>query len=157
MSKTFCYTQISGSIYFTNENYVNCGICGNSNHHVLWRAKSLTVSSTVENLFIHSRTNNINKDTPIEIVNGIVSLGLSFIEQYKNIQVFLSGIIPRDSTVSVKRDIIDYINHHIEILCNNNEGFYFFNPGKQCTNKANSLKKDLFFKDNLHMIEKGYV
>ena len=143
--------------YFTKNIYLNCGISGDSTQHVLWRAKNLTLPSTIKNVFILCGSNNVNKDSPIEIVNGIVSIGLSFIEQYKNIQVFLSGIIPRDSAVSVKRDIIYYINHHIEFFCSNNKGFYYVNPGKQWTNKDNSLKKDLFFKDNLHLIEKGYV
>ena len=92
--------------YFTKNNYLNCGISGDSTQHVLWRAKNLTLPSTIKNIFILCGSNNVNKDSPIEIVNGIVSIGLSFIEQYKNIQVFLSGIIPRDSAVSVKRDII---------------------------------------------------
>jgi len=141
--------------YFHQE-FMNCGISGDSTQHVLWRATNLNLPSTVKTVFVLVGTNNLISDSPIEIVNGIISIGLHFIKKNPDIQVLLSGILPRDSSTSNKRDIIEYVNYHIKMFCKNNEEFHYVDPGQQWINEDDSLRSDLFFHDKLHLIEKGY-
>ena len=143
--------------FFTNQQYINCGIGGDCTQNVLWRADNLDLSSSVESVFIHCGTNNLGKNLPIEIANGIISIGIYFAKTYPNIKVFLSGLLPRESANSNKRVSLEYVNHHVELFCKNNAGFHYVDNGEDWKNKDGSLREDLFFKDKLHLIEKGNV
>ena len=58
--------------------FINCGIGGDSTQHVLWRANQINISQFQKAVVIYCGTNNFQKNSAIEIVNGILSIGLCF-------------------------------------------------------------------------------
>ena len=74
---------------------VNCGIGGDSTQNVLWRSRNLVFPNSIKYVFVHSGTNNLEKTLPIEIVNGIIAIGICCKQKNENLTVLLSGLLPR--------------------------------------------------------------
>ena len=141
--------------HFGLNNNVNCGIGGDSVENVLWRVCDFTIPKSVDYVVLLCGTNNLTKNSPVEIVNGILAIGKNIVERQLDISVIISGILPRDSALSNKRNYIDYINYYLESFCSNNEHFFFMKLRQDWTLPTGELKNDLFIKDKLHLSEIG--
>ena len=53
--------------FFGIHGVINCGIGGDSTQHVLWRTNNLVFPKTLEYVFIHCGTNNIDNDEARDI------------------------------------------------------------------------------------------
>ena len=96
--------------YFTPINALCSGIEGDCIKNVLWQAINLPLPSSVENVVILCRTNNIQNDTPRDIANCIISIGSIFQKKSSGINVILCALILCDECWLVNRVLINEAN-----------------------------------------------
>ena len=84
--------------------YINLGISGERVENVLWRARDIPFLSSVKNVVILCGTNNINKDSPGDIAQGLIAIGSVF-----NPNIYICELIPRDESFSINRLIINEV------------------------------------------------
>ena len=126
---------------------MNYGIGGDRTQHVLWRAENATLPNSLKYVVIHCGTNNIDRDQPRDIANGVISIGLKLQEKCRGLKVIVTGLLPRDSEWSQRRKKVNSINYYLEKLyCDRFDDFYFM--------KQDDDKK-LYYADQLHLVEAG--
>ena len=141
--------------YFGN-NSVNFGIRGDRVQNVLWRSINLPILSSLSKIVILCGTNNIFNDSPYDIVDGIIKIASTFEKIYPNSSIYVSGLLPRDESWSVNRVTIDEINKSLQYQCIR-EGFIYIDQSIGWTYKNGELDPVLFYKDSMHLLEKGNV
>ena len=97
--------------FFKPLNAFNCGIGGDRVQHVLWRAHDLRRLSSLRNVIILCGSNNLYKDSPDDIANGLIKIGSCFKQGNNDINVFICGILPRDDISSINRLLIKETNN----------------------------------------------
>ena len=122
----------------------------------LWRAVNFPLPSPVKNIAILCRINKIPIDTPRDTADCIISIGSTFWKKSDNINVSVCGLIPRDEFWSVNSVVINEVNEILKYQCNINSVVFIFED--RGWNLANgTLYCSLFYKDLLHLIERGNV
>ena len=142
--------------YFAPINALNLGIGGDCVENVLWRAIYLPLPSSVKNVVILCRTNNIPIDTPCDIADCIISIGSIFQKRSSGFDVSVCGLIPRDESWLVNRGLINKMSEILKYQCSIN-GFTFIVQDHGWTFTNDSLDCSLFYKDLLHLIEQGNI
>ena len=69
MAGLHCYCKIWNN-FFKPIDALNCGIGGNRVQNLLWRVQNLPISSSLNNAVILCGTNNLQQDSPENIVDG---------------------------------------------------------------------------------------
>ena len=115
---------------------MNLGIGGDCVENVLWQAISLPLTSSVQNIVVQCRTNNLSTDSPRDI--------------------FICGLILRDEYCSVNRLLINIVSYILKYGCHKN-GFAFIVQDHGWTLPSRSLDCSLSYKDSLHLVERGNV
>ena len=64
--------------YFKPNKALNCGIPRDTTQHVLWRSENLSVSPSVKYVVVHCGTSNLDHHEPKIIVDGILTIGKVF-------------------------------------------------------------------------------
>ena len=93
--------------YFFGNRFINLGISGDHVENVFWRARDIPLLPSLKNVVILCGTNNINKDPPCDIVQGLIPIGSVFKNQSSNSNIFICGILSRNESVSINRLIIN--------------------------------------------------
>ena len=133
---------------------LNCGIGGDRVQNVLWQAQNLPVISSLKNAVIFCGTNNLFQDSPEDIADGIVEIAQTFQSSYNSINIAIGGILPRDASCSINQVLIKEVNQILKAKCS--KSFFICISYDSCWTFANgSLNQDLFFQDNVHLVEKG--
>ena len=57
---------------------LNCGIGGDKVQNVLWWVQNLLISSSLKSTIILCGANNLQQDSPEDIVDGIIEIGHGF-------------------------------------------------------------------------------
>ena len=96
--------------YFAQINKLNLGSGGNCIKNVLWRAINLPLLSSVKNVVILCRTNNISIDAPRDIADCIISIGSILQKKSGGINVSICGLILCDEGWLVNRVLINEVN-----------------------------------------------
>ena len=91
--------RYKGTWYKYFPNSFNFGISGDCAENVL----HLPEMSYLKNIIILCGTNNICTDSPYDIVQCLIDIGLCFRNYSSKIKIFISGIFPRDECYSVNR------------------------------------------------------
>ena len=95
---------------------VNLGIGEDRIENVLWRINDILSPKSIRSVFIHCGTNNIDTSSTDEISEGVVTIARSIFHLYPNIEIIVSGLLPRDihwSTRTVKiNETNDYLRDH---------------------------------------------
>ena len=138
---------------FGNE-FINLGIRGDCVENVLWRVRDIAFPPRLKNVVILCGTNNINKDPPYDIVQGLIVIGSSFKNRCNNPNMFICGLLPRDEYVSINVVIIDETNDVLSFKCSVNK-FHFIDQSKGWPLDNNALDFSLFYSDGLHLVQKG--
>ena len=102
---------------FKSYRAINCGMGGDKTQHVLWRAKQMHLPPTVKHIVIQAGTNNIDRDSPLDVAQGIMSVAAAFKEKSTKPKIIVTGLIPRDLNLSPRRRKITDTNKIIENLC----------------------------------------
>ena len=140
--------------YFLPLKALNIGIPGDCTQHVLWRSINLPYNKYLKFVIIHCGTNNIDHDQPTLIVDGIISIGVTFRDKNKNTKIIITGLLPRDNARSTRRKKIIQTNLYLEEQCCL-YGFSFIKQDSDWMHGNGELKENLFYSDNLHLIEDG--
>ena len=138
--------------YFGNR-FINLGISEDRVENILWRSRNIPFLPSLQNVVTLLTTNNINKDTPYVIVQGLITIGSVFKNQSSNPNIFIYGILSRDESFSVSRLIINKANDLLKCKCSVKR-FDFINPGNGWTSNNNALAFPLFYSDSLHLVDK---
>ena len=133
---------------------LNCGIGDDRIEHVLWCALNLPVFSSLKNVVVLCRTNNLLLDSPKDIADGIPEIARSFKTNYSCVNAIIFGILPRDDSWSVNRVSIKKVNQILKLKCYESScTFVSYDSGWSLANGF--LNADLYYSDRLHLVEKG--
>ena len=85
--------------YFSIHNMLNFGIQGNKIQNILWRLNNLNFSKNciIKYVFILGGTINVDHNSPEEIINGLITSGLSAQAQRQNAKVVIIPLLPCDT------------------------------------------------------------
>ena len=87
--------------------FINLGISGDCVENVLWRARDISLLPSLQNVVVLCGKNNINKDTPYDMVQDLIGIGSVCKNQSSNTNIFICD--PRDESFSVNRLIINEV------------------------------------------------
>ena len=135
---------------------MNIGIGEDCIKNVLGQAIDLPLLSSVKNIVILRKTNNIPTDTPRDIASYIISIGSTFRKKSNGINDSVCDLIPCDECWSINRLLTDEVNEILKYQCNIN-GFTFIFQGHGRTLANDYHDCSLFHKDLLHPIKQGKV
>ena len=142
--------------FFKTFDTLNYGIGGDCTQHVLWRAENATLPNSLKYVVIHCGTNNIDRDQPRDIANGVIAIELTLQEKCSGLKVIVTGLFSRDPEWSHRRKKIKLINYYLKKLCRDNfNEFYFIKQDDDWTDKDGNLDEKLYYTDQLHLIEVG--
>ena len=100
--------------YFEQFKALNFGIGGDKTQNVLWRIINSNLPRDLKVAVIHCETNNIDRNTPVEIKDGIISIVEALCQVWPNIKIIITGLLPRDVFLSKKRKTLYWL-----IICSN--------------------------------------
>ena len=146
------YTNIWNNLF--GNRFINLGISGDRAENVLWRARDIPFLPSLKSIVVLCGTNNINKDPPYDIGQGLIAIGSVFKNQSSNPNIFIYGILPQDESFLINRLIINEVNDLLKskYLV---KSFHFINQNYGWTLNNSTLDFSLFYSDGLHLVEKG--
>ena len=103
--------------------------------------QNLPISSSLKNAVILCDTNNLQQDSPEDIVDGIIEIGLCFRKQHHQINIFICVYIIETSKIT-------------KVKCWLNK-FFFTDQDTYWTQPNGCLNSDMFYLDKLHLVKKG--
>ena len=145
------------SKYFRPLQVLNFGIGGDRTQHVLWRIKNGEIPKNVKICVIHCGNNNIDRDSPSNIADGITSIA-TFIQTAKpNAKIIITGLLPRDLVPGYRRQSIQSVNIMLKHWCHRpaQRNVSFLEPEHDWVLPEGTLNTHLFYTDHLHLVEPG--
>ena len=98
-------------------------------------------------------TNNSFQDSPTDIADGIIDIAQAFQSSYNSINIAIGSILRLDASWSINRVLIKEVKQVLKAKCS--KSFFIYIGYDSCWTFANgSLNPDLFFLDNVHLVEK---
>ena len=101
------------SKYFEPLRALTFGVGGDRTQHVLWRIENGEIPLNLQVAFVHCGINNLDRDNPGEIRDGIASIVYAMQEKKPNANFILSGLLPRDQETSSRHDKIKLVNQKL--------------------------------------------
>ena len=109
--------RYKGTWYKYFPNSFNFGISRNCAENVLWRALHFPEMYYLKKVIILCGTNNICTDSPYDIVQCLLDIGVCFQNRSSKIKILISRILPRDERYSKNRMSIKEINTTLKCKC----------------------------------------
>ena len=134
---------------------VNLEIGGDRIENVFWRINDIVLPKSIRSVTIHCGTNNIDTTSSDEISVGMVTVTRSIFHRYPNIEIIVSGLLPRDIHWSTRRVKINETNDYLRDYCKKFKKMTFMRQDPDWTLPDNSLSMELCYKDHLHLNENG--
>ena len=146
------------SKYFKPLRALNFGVGGDRTQHVLWRIENGEIPLNLQVAFVHFGTNNLDRDNPDEIRDGIASIVYTIQEKKPNANFIVSGLLPRDQETSFRRDKIKLVNQKLRTWCQSGKvrNVHYLKHDKGWTEPDGRLVERYYFTDFLHLVEEGY-
>ena len=137
---------------------LNFGVGGDRTQHVLWRIENGEIPLNLQVAIIHCGTNNLDRDNPAEIRDGIASIVYTIQEKKPDANITVSGLLPRDQEISSRRDKIKLVNQKLMKWCRSGKvrNVHYLKPDKDWTEPDGRLVERYYFTDFLHLVEEGY-
>ena len=95
----------------------NLEIVGDCIENVLWRINDIVLPKSIRSVVIHCGINNIDTSSSDKIRLGGVTIARSISHRYLNIDVIVSGLVPRDIHWSTRRVKINKTNVYLTDYC----------------------------------------
>eukprot|EP00795_Rhopilema_esculentum_P017748 gene17748-9420_t len=145
------------SKYFGPLRALNFGIGGDRTQHVLWRVENGEIPMNLHICVVHCGTNNIDKDTPSDITDGITSIVSVFQTAKPNAKVIIAGLLPRDLEHGYRRHSIRSVNKKLKRWSQSpsQRNVYFLKPDNDWVLPDGMLRTELYYTDYLHLGEPG--
>ena len=98
---------------------INLGIGGDRIENVLLRINNIGLRKSVRSVIILCGTNSIDTSSTDEISVGVVTIARcrSMSHRYPNIEIIVSGLLPRDIHWSTRRVKINETNDYLRDYC----------------------------------------
>ena len=137
---------------------LNFGVGGDRTQHVLWRIENSEIPLNLQVAFVHCGTNNLDRDNPAEIRDGIASIVYTIQEKKPNANIIVSGLLPRDQEISSRRDKIKLVNQKLMKWCRSGKvrNVHYLKPDKDWTEPDGRLVERYYFTDFFHLVKEGY-
>ena len=131
---------------------------GDRTQHVLWRIENDEMPLNLQVAFVHCGTNNLDRDNPAEIRDGIASIVYTIQEKKPNANIIVSGLLPRDQEISSRNDKIKLVRQKLMKWCRSGKvrDMHYLKPDKNWTESDGRLVERYYFTDFLHLVEEGY-
>lgn len=141
---------------FAHHNPANFGIAGDTTQGVLWRMRNGELDGFQARLIVHMLgTNNINRNSNADIVEGNRLILEEFRQQQPQAKVLLLGVFPRGLEADNPfRASIREINEGLAELADG-ENIFFMDIGDQFLDPDGTLPVDVM-PDGLHPNGRGY-
>jgi len=133
----------------------NFGIAGDTTQGVLWRMDNGELDGyTPKLMMLMIGTNNIGRNTPEEIAEGVKAVVGRFRAKHAEAKVLLLGVFPRSTAKSPQRTAVNNIN---KIISTYDDGKFikYMDIGDKFLDKEGAIPKDVM-NDGLHPTAKGY-
>ena len=104
---------------------INLGIGGDRIEKVLWRINDILLPNSIRSVVIYCGTNNIDTSISDKISVGVVTIARSTYRRYPNIEVIVSGLLPRDIHWSTRRITINKTNDYLRDYCKKSKKMTF--------------------------------
>jgi len=147
----------TGKKYWTTSfsEYANLGVGGDGVEHLLYRLtenqefKGILDVITVDKIIFMIGTNNLQKKSVNEIIEGIVNIINLIFKKQPNVEIIVYGLTDRtDISLDKISDLNTRLEQYINKTNNPKLSYRFFGE------KVNH--DDIFFDDNVHLSQKGY-
>ena len=100
-------------------------------------------------------TKNINKNVPTDVVKGIKCTIQLVKCKFYNCRVIVSGILPRDFSPGILKNKTRLVNIQQKNTAGEMNNITYLDPDHTCrTSQVSTLNMNLYYKNNLHLIEK---
>ena len=131
---------------------------GDRTQHVLWRIENGEIPLNLQVAFVDCGTNNLDRDNPAEIRDGIASIVYTTQEKKPNANFIVSGLLPKDQETSLRSDKIKLVNQKLRKWCQSGKvrNVHYLKPDKDWTEPDGRLVERYYFTDFLHLVEQGY-
>ena len=110
---------------------------------------------SIRSVVIPCVTNNIDTSSSDEKSVGVVTIARSISHHYPNIEITVSGLLPRDIHWSTRRVKINETNDYLRDYCKKSKKMTLMRQDQDWTFPGNSLNMELYYKDHFHLIENG--
>ena len=136
---------------------MNFGIGGDRTQNVLWRLKNGEIPKNLQTAIIHCGTNNIDKNDPEDIKTAILSIAYFILEKKPQADIIITGLLPRDKEIFHQRKRRQIVNKKLGNWYQGNKigNVKFLKPGSDWVDENGHLSVNLYFRDFLHLNEKG--
>ena len=146
------YTNVWDNLF--GNRFINLATSGDRVENVLWCARDIPLLPSLKNAVVLCGTNNIDKDSPYDIAQGLIAIGSVFKNQSTNPNIFICGLLPGDESLSINRLTINEVNNLLQSKCLV-KIFHFINQNNGWKLNNGTLGLSLFYSDALHLVEKG--
>ena len=144
------------SKYFEPYDALNFGSPGDCVENVMWRVQHGELPAQLEITVIHARTNNVDKHPVHDIASGIIQIASYILSKKPGSNVIITGLLPRDEkATSIRRTKINAINHLLQHECQSQRNVTFLEPSEDWLQSNGDLRKQLYYRDFLHLVERG--
>ena len=82
-----------------------------------WRINDMVLPKSIRSVVIHCSTNNIDTNSSNNISVGAVTIARSISHRQPNIEIIVSGLLPRDLHWSMRRVKITKTNDYLKDYC----------------------------------------
>lgn len=158
-SITQCWTYEGKELWarrYAPMNAVNFGIGSDRTEHVLWRVQNGTLEGSEPKVVVLLiGTNNIKRDTPPQIAEGVGAIVTEIRTRLPKTKVLLLGLFPRAELPSDERRLkVAEVNTHLAKL-DDGKAVFFLDLGPKFLKPDGTLSKGVMH-DFLHLTTKGY-
>ena len=133
------------SVVRTFGNFLNVGFGGDNVENVYWRIKNTRFNKNIRYLFIHCGTNNLDSCSPTKIQDGLLDIYFYLRRNYPQIDVFVSGILPRVGHFFSSR--VKDTNERLRQMCSNIN--VTFIEHSAWVDEFGNIREELFWKDGI--------
>lgn len=143
--------------HYFGKHTVKLGIGGSRIEDVIWCIGNLDAHKEVRCYVLIYGTNSIDKNVPEDIVKRIkYAIQLIKCKCY-NFKVIVSGLLIWEFSPGIQRNKIRSVNLQIKSVVAeiNNKNDTYIDPDHTWTTSGGALNTNLYYNDNLNLIEKG--
>ena len=104
-------------------------------------------------------TNNLDSDDSENIADGLFCIALALKKRMNHLKIVINRILPRDEQNTARRQKLFIVIELLESKCTNyvNTDVHCLSPDGDWIYENGCLDISLFYKDKLHLIDKGYL
>ena len=117
---------------------------------ILWRVENLELPNSIEYFVIHCGTNNILRNGPAHIGDGVLSVGVMAKKKNPELTVIVTGLLHCDMNGEPMRHSVAEVNKIMRRKCKK-LGFVFAEQDADWVDNDGNLNMDYYHSDSIHL------